>query len=84
MENSNTLSVIVPSYNRKDEIQDLLKSLDAQDLSKDSFEVVIVDDGSTDGTDAWVSEFTMNSALDLNFVHQDHQGPGAARNLGME
>ncbi|MBN1481690.1 glycosyltransferase [candidate division KSB1 bacterium] len=78
------LSVIIPSYNRKDEIQELLTSLDAQDLDKDQFEVVVVDDGSTDGTDGWIYDFSKTSDLDLSFIRQNHQGPGAARNLGMQ
>lgn len=78
------LSVIIPSYNRKDEIQELLASLNAQDLAKDQFEVVVVDDGSTDGTDGWIYDFSKSSNLDLSFIRQNHQGPGAARNLGMQ
>jgi glycosyltransferase involved in cell wall biosynthesis len=77
------LSVIIPSYNRKGEIQELLASLEAQQLSKDMFQVLLVDDGSTDGTDEWISEFQHKSTLNVSFIRQDHQGPGAARNLGM-
>ena len=80
----NFMSVIVPSFNRKDEIQELLTSLESQDLSNDRFEVIIVDDGSTDGTDGWIYDFSKTSDLDLKFIRQDHKGPGAARNLGMQ
>ena len=80
----NFLSVIVPSYNRKDEIKDLLESLEDQELSVDKFQVIIVDDGSTDGTDDLLYDFCKSSELDLNFIRQDHKGPGAARNLGMQ
>ncbi len=80
----NFLSVIVPSYNRQDEIQDLLASLEAQDVASDQFEVLIVDDGSTDGTDSWIYDFSKTTDLDLKFIKQNHQGPGAARNLGMQ
>jgi glycosyltransferase involved in cell wall biosynthesis len=83
-QNDNILSVIVPSYNRKDEIQELLASLEEQDLATDRFEVVIVDDGSTDGTDGWIYDYSKTSKLDLKFIKQNHQGPGAARNLGMQ
>jgi len=78
------LSIIVPSFNRKVEIEDLLLSLEKQDLPKQTFEVVIVDDGSTDGTDKWVMDFQSRSDVDVHLVRQDHKGPGAARNLGME
>jgi glycosyltransferase involved in cell wall biosynthesis len=79
----NFLSVIIPSYNRKEEIQELLASLEAQELSKEMFQVLLVDDGSTDGTGEWIIEFQHKSALNVSFIRQDHQGPGAARNLGM-
>ena len=69
----NFMSVIVPSFNRKDEIQELLTSLESQDLSNDRFEVIIVDDGSTDGTDGWIYDFSKTSDLDLKFIRQDHK-----------
>ncbi|RPH88803.1 MAG: glycosyltransferase family 2 protein, partial [Calditrichaeota bacterium] len=77
------LSVIVPSFNRLDEIRDLLLSLETQTLERKRFQVIIVDDGSTDGTGDWVEAFKQKSTLDLVFLRQDHQGPGSARNLGM-
>jgi glycosyltransferase involved in cell wall biosynthesis len=77
-------SVIVPSYNRRDEIQELLLSLENQDLPKKQFEVVLVDDGSMDGTEAWVKEFRDRSSLQVTYVWKEHGGPGASRNLGME
>ncbi len=78
------LSVIVPSYNRREEIAELLASLEAQDLAKDRFEVVVVDDGSTDGTAEMLAELQKKTDLSLSVLHQDHRGPGAARNAGME
>ena len=44
------ISVVVPAYNSVDTLERLMESIDAQTLSKDEFEVVVVDDGSTDGT----------------------------------
>jgi glycosyltransferase involved in cell wall biosynthesis len=76
-------SVITPSYNRRGEIQALVRSLENQTLSKKIFEVLIVDDGSTDGTAEWVTNFKKNSALNVKLIHQDHKGPGVARNTGM-
>lgn len=77
------LSVIVPSFNRRDEIQALLESVDKQDASPSQFEVIVVDDGSTDDTKAWVQSFQQSSNLQVRYIQQDHQGPGAARNNGM-
>ncbi len=78
------LSVIVPSYNRREEIEALLLSLEKQTLPQTKFEVILVDDGSIDDTEVWVTQFSGASEMNLIFVRQDHRGPGAARNLGMQ
>lgn len=80
----NFISVIVPSFNRRSEIEGLLTSLDQQELPKDEFEVIIVDDGSTDDTSEYVAKIIETKRLQIQFIRQDHKGPGAARNLGME
>ena len=76
------ISIIVPTYNRKDELEDLLPSLRQQECSC-SFEIIVVDDDSTDGT----CELLKNLAEDwkgrLRFLKQNRAGPGAARNLGI-
>lgn len=71
-------SIVVPTYNRSASVLDTLKSCFDQTL--DDFEVVVVDDGSTDDTR------DVLSAMDdprLTVVHQDNAGPAAARNHGM-
>ena len=45
-------SVIVPSYNREDEIRELLASFEKLDFPADRYELIIADDGSTDSTAA--------------------------------
>ncbi len=77
-------SVIVPTYNRLDEISELLGSLEKQLLPKEKFEVIIVDDGSTDATEEYILEMIKKESLNLSFYKQDHKGPGPARNTGME
>jgi glycosyltransferase involved in cell wall biosynthesis len=84
MSEMNKLSVIVPSFNRKSEIQELLTSLTKQELSRKLFEIVIVDDGSTDDTESWVTEYIALTDMPVRFIRQEHKGPGAARNLGMQ
>ncbi len=76
-------SVIVPTYNRVDELKELLFSLEQQTLSQDLFEVIIVDDGSEDSTSDLVEQFSAKGNLNITFLKQNHQGPGPARNLGM-
>ena len=68
------LSVIIPTYNEELAIKDCLASLKAQSYS--DFEIIVVDDGSTDLTVKLLADF---GVLDFR---QNHQGPGAARNLG--
>lgn len=77
-------SVIVPTFNRLDEIRELLESLEKQLLSKDKFEVIIVDDGSRDETEAYILDLIKKGSLNISFYKQDHKGPGPARNTGME
>ncbi|MBW4641068.1 MAG: glycosyltransferase [Gloeocapsa sp. UFS-A4-WI-NPMV-4B04] len=80
-------SVVIPTYNRKLILEKCLKALEHQHLTNGSvvsgYEVVLVDDGSTDGTLEWLQE----NAVDFPHVRshtQDHLGPAAARNLGVE
>ncbi len=77
-------TVIVPTFNRRDEIKELLDSLNKQKIRSDLFEIIIVDDGSTDDTESLVNEFITDTTLRIRFLKQDHKGPGEARNLGME
>ncbi|MDE7451962.1 MAG: glycosyltransferase, partial [Paramuribaculum sp.] len=73
-------SVIVPVYNRNDEVADLLESLNNQ--TERDFEVILVEDGSTlPCTDA-VEEFGGN--LDLHYYHKSNEGRSIARNYGIE
>jgi glycosyltransferase involved in cell wall biosynthesis len=80
-------SIVIPTYDRLPILQKCLKALENQEISANSgisgYEVVLVDDGSTDGTLEWLQA----SAADFPHVKaylQDHQGPAAARNLGVE
>jgi glycosyltransferase involved in cell wall biosynthesis len=77
-------SVIVPSFNRLDEIKELIPTVEMQDFDKNKFELIIVDDGSTDDTVAFLEEYQIKSNIKFNYQMQKNQGPGAARNNGME
>jgi glycosyltransferase involved in cell wall biosynthesis len=76
-----TVSVIIPTYNRKDLLRETLNSLAQQTYPSDRFEVIIVDDGSTDGTVAIAAEAF---PFILRYVWQSNQGDAAARNLGAQ
>ena len=73
------ISVIVPCYNAGGNITRLLKQLGAQSLSRDRYEIIVIDDGSTDDTATQVEAFK-----DVQLLKQEQRGPGAARNLGVE
>ncbi len=76
-------SIIVPSFNRSDELVELINSFQNQIFSHDKFEVLIVDDGSTDNTEIVIREFINSCDFKINFFKRDHEGPGPARNFGM-
>lgn len=76
-------SVIVPSYNRCDEIRELLASFGSLHFPVQRFELIIADDGSTDGTADLVKDCQRNCRFELHLYRQENQGPGAARNMGM-
>jgi glycosyltransferase involved in cell wall biosynthesis len=77
------ISVIIPTYNRIDKLLAVLRGLESQTVEKDLFEVIVVDDGSADGTADRVRRYARNSTLNLEFHQQAHQLQGAARNLGI-
>lgn len=73
------VSVIVPTYNRKAFLREILDSLSRQSYPSDRFEVIVVDDGSTDDTATITNE---TFPFSLRYVWQSNQGDAEARNLG--
>jgi len=73
-------SVVIPTYNRMDVLPEVLAALEAQ-REAPPFEIVVVDDGSTDGTAAFLAAY--RSPLPLTVLRQDNRGPAAARNRGV-
>ena len=76
------LSVIIPCYNVEQYISRCLESLLKQDLSQDLYEIVIIDDGSTDKTIELASGYAGTHA-NIKIVSQENQGVGIARNTGL-
>ena len=73
-----TFSIIIPVYNRPDEIKELLDSLTKQTIC--DFEVIVVEDGSTVKCNEIIDSF--NERLKIIYYYQDNTGPGGARNKG--
>ena len=78
------ISIITPTYNRADELVHLYESLKKQTVDLKLFEFIISDDGSTDITQSMVEEWQFNSPFKIKFISQKNQGPGAARNHGLD
>ena len=74
-----TISIIIPTYNRKDLLHEALNSLAQQTYPSDHFEAIVIDDGSTDGTAAISKE---SFPFVLRYFWQKNQGDAIARNLG--
>lgn len=79
------ISVVIPTYNRLPILQKSLTALEAQEISDrtiEGYEIVLVDDGSTDQTITWLQE-NQTQLPHLKLYQQEHQGAAAARNLGV-
>jgi len=74
-------SVIIPVYNRPDEIKELLESLVVSDYNK-PYEVVIVEDGSTITCSNEIEKF--RERLNISYYFKENSGPGDSRNFGMK
>jgi glycosyltransferase involved in cell wall biosynthesis len=77
------LSVIVPTYNNRDVLRQTLRTLREQTLAPERYEIVVVDDGSTDGTAEMVAAVAAGPGAAIRYVMQANRGRSAARNLGL-
>lgn len=77
------ISFVIPAYNVEKYIERCLTSIYNQDFDESLYEVIVVNDGSTDGTLRVLTDL-QNKYQNLEVVTQMNQGPGAARNRGIE
>lgn len=73
-------SVVVPVYNRPQEVKELLDSLSVQKCR--DFEVIIVEDGSQECSEQVVAAY--KDLLDIQYFYKENSGPGLSRNYGAE
>lgn len=73
-----SFSIIIPVYNRPDELSELLESIAVQTYR--DFEVIIVEDGSETKSDNLAAEYS--SRFPIRYIYQENSGPGPARNTG--
>jgi GT2 family glycosyltransferase len=76
------ISVVIPTHNRIERLRRVLMALESQHYALDDFEVIVVSDGSSDGTDEYLR--TLTTPLHLQAVVQPNQGVAVARNRGMQ
>ena len=72
------ISVIIPTYNRKKTLARAIQSVINQSFSP--FEILIIDDGSNDGTEEWVKDNFQN----IKYIYKNNHGVSSARNVGIE
>lgn len=76
------LSIVIPTYNRAPILKQALEYLEKQ--TQTDFEIIIIDDGSTDETKKTISNFQKQSKIQTKYLYQENQKQGTARNLGIK
>lgn len=75
------LSVVIPTYNRRPLLRQVLAGLSQQTFPAWQFEVIVVVDGATDGTGAMLE--ALSTPFDLRVLYRDRSGPAGTRNAGL-
>jgi len=78
-----TVSVQLPTYNRRATLEKCLQALFHQDYPHELMEIIVVDDGSTDGTDRYLVEVARISPIAMKYFRQNNEGSARARNRGI-
>lgn len=76
------ISIIIPAYNSEKYIEKCLMSCINQDLSQEKYEIIVVDDGSTDNTKRIINRLQAEYDC-IKYYYQDNAAQGAARNNGL-
>ena len=82
MKTDDMITIIIPAYNAEATLSDCVASVVAQTCPKEKLEIIIVDDGSTDGTFGVAQGFA-DRHDNVRVLRQKNAGPGAARNAGI-
>lgn len=78
------LSIVIPSYNVEAYIKECLDSCFAQNFDANNYEIIVVNDGSTDSTLQVVEDFISNNKVsNISVVSQENKGLSATRNVGL-
>lgn len=79
MQDNPLVSIVIPTYNRRQYVADAIESCLAQTYR--NCEIIVVDDGSSDGSEDFLQARYGDR---VHYIYQDNQGPGIARNRGIE
>lgn len=82
--NNFLISMVIPTYNRKEILEKCLRSLFSQDFGRLDYEIIVVDDGSSDGTGIVCDKASKDTDISMRYFRQENKGPAAARNLGLK
>ncbi len=82
MPDAPAVSVVIPTYNRRAQLAQALDGLAKQDPVDGGFEVIVVSDGCTDGTDEYLASDDV--PVPVTALRQPNSGPAAARNRGID
>jgi glycosyltransferase involved in cell wall biosynthesis len=77
------ISVVIATFNRSDVLKVTLEKLASQSLSASDFEVLVVDDGSSDDTSLIVEPMISSAPYPLRYFRHENRGPGYAENRGI-
>ncbi|MCC7202149.1 MAG: glycosyltransferase [Nitrospirae bacterium] len=77
------VSVVIPTYNRRKLLKSTIESLLHQSYPMDRYEIIVIDNSSSDGTEEMVNSLRQNSLCSLSYYRKKNEGPGASRNLGI-
>ena len=77
------VSIIIPSFNSLDKLPSALRAIENLNFPTNNFELIIVDDGSTDGTQDYIASYIENTRISVTYIYQENAGPAAARNTGI-
>lgn len=76
------LSIIVPVYNTEQYLEDCLKSLERQELSSSEYEIICINDGSTDSSSNILDKYRKNYS-NIRIINKENEGIAIARNIGI-
>ncbi|MDR6846140.1 glycosyltransferase family A protein [Flavobacterium granuli] len=76
-------TISIPTYNRKELLERNLNHLEKINFDINKFEVIVVDDGSNDGTDNFISDFIKKSLLNIKYIKKENGGKFTALNIAI-